>query len=305
MKKFFLSFIFLFILSAAAVACPICGCGVGGFYIGLLPVNQTSFIGVRYQYSHYNTRLANEPDQFSEDHYHIAEVWGGVTLGNKWQLLGFIPYHFNKQNTDDGLKTKNGLGDITVLANYKLWQSSKLTQNNSMFKHEFWIGAGIKLPTGTYDVDLTDPETELGDVNSQMGTGSVDFIANAMYNIRVNKVGINTTVNYKINTTNNTNFKFGDRFSANSFAYYQTKATKTINMAPNIGILYEHASANFLANNKVDETGGYVTLASAGLEINYRKITVGASVQLPFAQEFAHGQTEAKTRGLMHITYAF
>ena len=304
MKKLFLSFIFLFMLSAS-FACPICGCGVGGFYIGLLPTNQSSFIGLRYQYSHYDTHLIDEPDQFSKDHYHIVELWGGFTLGKKWQVLGFVPYHFNNQNTDDGLKTKNGLGDITVLANYKLWQSSKLMHNNKTFKHEFWLGAGVKLPTGTYNVDLTDPDTELGDVNSQMGTGSIDFIANAMYNIHINKIGINTTVNYKINTTNNSNFKYGDRFSANSFAYYQARATKAIYVAPNIGILYEHASANFLSSSKVDETGGYVTLASAGLEINYHNITVGTNLQLPFAQEFAHGQTEAKTRGLVHITYAF
>jgi hypothetical protein len=219
--------------------------------------------------------------------------------------MGFVPYHFNKQNTDDGLKTKDGLGDITVLANYKLWQSSKLTQNNKMFKHELWIGAGLKLPTGTYNVDLTDPETELGDVNSQMGTGSIDFIANAMYNIHINKIGINTAVNYKINTTNNSSFKYGDRFSANSFVYYQARVSKAIYIAPNIGALYEHASANFLANSKVDETGGYVALASTGLEINYRKVTVGATLQMPFSQEFAHGQTEAKTRGLLHITYSF
>ena len=53
----------------------------------------------------------------------------------------------------------------------------------------------------------------------------------------------------------------------------------------------------FSGQYKVDETGGYVTLASVGLEINYRNITVGTNLQLPFAEEFAHGQTEAKTRG--------
>lgn len=304
MKKLFLSLILLFILFAS-YACPICGCGVGGFYIGLLPANQSSFIGLRYQYSKYSTHLFNVPDQFSEDHYYVAELWGGFTLGEKWQLLSFVPYHFNKQNTDDGLKTKNGLGDITVLANYKLWQSKKLTQHNKSLTQEFWFGAGVKLPTGTYNVDLTDPETELGDVNSQMGTGSVDFIVNAMYNIHLNKTGINTTINYKINTANNSNFKYGDRFSANSFAYYQAKITNAVYAAPNIGVLYEHASANYLSNNKVNETGGYVTIASAGVEVNYRKITVGANVQLPFAQEYAHGQTVAKTRGLVHVTYAF
>lgn len=136
-----------------------------------------------------------------------------------------------------------------------------------------------------------------------MGTGSTDFIANAMYNIGINKIGINTTVNYKMNTVNNSNFKYGDRLSANSFAYLQTKAGKSVFLAPNIGVLYEYALPNYLKKAKVDETGGYVTLASAGMEINYKKITIGSNVQLPFAQNYAHGQTDAKIRGLVHVTY--
>lgn len=309
MKKLFLSIIILFILSAT-YGCPICGCGVGGFYIGLLPTYKSHFIGIRYQYAHYETNLTDEPDQFSHDHYHQVEIYGGITLGNHWQLLGFIPYHLNHQITDDGIVDRNGLGDITLLANYKLWQSSNLNKNNNAFAQEFWLGAGVKLPTGKYKVNFKDSSNEelddlLGDVNSQMGTGSVDFIFNVMYNIHLNKFGINTTANYKVNTSNNSNFKYGDRASVNSFAYYQAKAGKKIYMAPNIGALYEYATANHLANNKVSETGGYVALASAGLDINLKKITIGTNVQLPFAQNYAHGQTEAKARGLVHITYTF
>jgi len=309
MKKIFL-FLIIACTSIKAGACPICGCGVGGFYIGLLPTYKTQFIGIRYQYAHYKTQLADEPDQFSNDHYHQVELYGGVTVGKHWQLLGFVPYHINHQLTDDGNVNRNGLGDVTVLANYKLWQSSNLSKNNKNFKQEFWIGAGLKLPTGKYAVNFADSTNVelsdlLGDVNSQMGTGSTDFIFNAMYNIHAGKFGINTSANYKANTTNNNNFKYGNRFSINSFAYYETKASNQIYMAPNIGVLYEHATANFFTKNKVEETGGYAALASAGLDINFRKITIGTNVQLPFAQDYAHGQTQAKLRGLMHVTYTF
>lgn len=308
MKKiFFFAFILIAIQSNA---CPICGCGVGGFYIGLLPTYKTQFIGIRYQYSHYETHLTNEPDQFSNDHYHQLEVYGGITLGTHWQVLGFIPYHLNHQITDDGIIDRNGLGDISLLANYKLWESSKPNKKNNVFKQEFWIGAGLKLPTGNYRVNFADSVNEeladlLGDVNSQMGTGSTDFIFNTMYNIHVGMFGINTTANYKINTTNSSHFKYGDRFSINSFAYYQAKAGKQLYMAPNIGVLYERAAANFFTENKVEETGGFVTLASAGIDVNLKNITVGTNVQLPVAQDYAHGQTEAKVRGLIHLTYTF
>ena len=309
MKKLFLSII-VFFVAAATYACPICGCGVGGFYIGLLPTYKSQFIGVRYQYSHYETQLADEPDQFSHDHYHQAEIYGGVTLGKHWQLLGFVPYHFNHQITDDGIVDRNGLGDVTVLANYKLWESAKLNKNNSSFQQEFWLGAGLKLPTGKYAVNFKDSTSEelddlLGDVNSQLGTGSTDFIFNAMYNVHMGKFGINTTANYKVNTINNSHFKYGDRFSVNSFAYYQAKTGKRIYMAPNVGLLYQYSMPNHLAKDKVEETGGYVALASAGLDVNLGKITVGTNIQVPFSQDYAHGQTVEKLSGLVHLTYTF
>ena len=309
MKKLLLFIVIIFSFLAAE-ACPICGCGVGGFYIGLLPTYKSKFIGVRYLYSHYETHLDEDPGQFSHDHYHQIELYGGITVGEHWQFLGFIPYHMNHQITDDGIVDRNGLGDISMLANYKLWESSKMNKNNTSFRQEFWLGAGIKLPTGKYRVDFADSTNEelgdlLGDVNSQMGTGSTDFIFNMMYNVQMGKFGINTAANYKVNTVNNSHFRYGDRFNVNSFAFYQAKASNKIYMAPNIGLLYQYTLPNYLADSKVEETGGYIASASAGLDINFRKITIGTSVQLPFAQNYAHGQTVAKVSGLVHVTYTF
>jgi hypothetical protein len=117
--------------------------------------------------------------------------------------------------------------------------------------------------------------------------------------------GISTTANYKVNTANNSHFRYGDRFSINSYFYDQLKATNKIYMAPNIGLLYQYTLPNYLADTKVNETGGYVASASAGLDVNIRKITVGTIVQLPVMQDFAHGQTVAKVSGLVHVTYTF
>jgi len=309
MKKLFILIIILFTITVAQ-ACPICGCGVGGFYIGLLPTYKSEFFGIRYGYSHYETHLNNDPTQFSHDHYHEVELYGGVTLGKHWQLMGFAPYHMNHQVTDDGNVDKSGMGDISLLANYKLWESSKLNKNNASFHQEFWLGAGIKLPTGKYSVNFGDSTNEelndlLGDVNSQMGTGSTDFIFNMMYNVHIGKFGINTTANYKANTANNNQFKYGDRLAINSFAYYEAKAARKIYMAPNIGLLYQYTTPNQLADDKVSETGGYVASTSVGVDINLTNITIGTNVQLPLAQNYAHGQTVEKVSGLVHVTYTF
>lgn len=303
MKKFFIIIVtLLFVVHMNINACPFCGCGVGGFYIGLLPAYKTSFFGVRYETMSYSTHVKADATQFSYDHYKIAELWGGVSLGKKWQMLGFLPYHINLQNTDDGTVKQNGIGDATIIANYRLWQTSKVNfKSKSLFKQELWLGGGVKLPTGKYNVDLADPDTELGDVNSQMGTGSVDFIVNSTYKVTINRFGINTTAAYKANTVNHSQFKYGNRFTANSFGFYQA-AVKKVNLAPNIGVLYEDAAINRLQKGTVDETGGYVAFAAAGLEVNIKKITIGGNFQQPFSQNFAHGQTVAKTRGTLHLS---
>jgi hypothetical protein len=300
-KKLIVFIAGLFILSATD-ACPICGCGVGNFYMGLLPNFKSRFIGLRYQFMSYHTQIAGDATQHGNDFYKTAELWSGWNIGSKWQLLSFIPYHFNNQNTDDGINRQNGIGDVSLLVNYKLLDTHNVFKNNNLSSQQLWIGGGVKLPTGKYHVDLNSPDANLGDVNSQMGTGSVDFLLNAAYNVRINSFGINTSLNYKINTTNNDHYNFGNRFSANSFGYYQTHIHKLMIM-PNAGLLYEHAAGNSLSSQKVNQTGGYVALAATGVELGYKKINVGMNVQMPFSQNFAEGQTTAKTRGLAHITF--
>jgi hypothetical protein len=303
MRKVFLLMLLL-VIGGASVACPICGCGVGNFYMGLLPNFKNKFIGLRYQYLHYHTQIAGDPSQYGNDYYHSIELWGGWSIGKKLQLLAFIPYQVNVQKTDDGNKQLQGLADITLLANYKIFDKIKITGNNRSNEQQLWIGGGLKLPTGKYRIDTSDPETELGDVNSQLGTGSVDFLINTSYNIRINKFGINTTADYKINTTNSQDYSFGNRFNASSFGYYQIHG-KGISISPNIGLMYQHAERNLLNNAKVEETGGYLAMAATGAEFSVNNITIGANVQVPFSQNFAHGQTEAKTRGMLHVSFSF
>lgn len=302
MKKIFITT--LFILATFCVsACEICGCGVGNFYMGLLPNFKNHFIGLRYHYMHYHTQLANDATQFSNDYYNTIELWSGWNIGKKWQVIAFVPYHINKQYTDDGIKNNNGLGDVTVLANYTLLHTRNTNKNENTVEHQLAVGGGLTLPTGNFKVNVTDPNANIGEVNSQSGTGSTGFIFNAMYNVTVSNFGVSTSANYKINPANKNDFKFGNRFSANSFAWYRIR-TKGFAISPNIGILYEHSAANQVSKAAVEQTGGYVTLGSAGVEVNYNKISVGISTQLPVKQNLSEGQTQLKLRGLMHVTFA-
>lgn len=300
MKKIF-AFIALCALTQYLYACDICGCGGGNFYMGLLPNFKTKFIGIRYQYMNYHTQLTNDASQFSTNYYNTIDVWSGWNIGKKWQLLTFIPFHINKQIDDDGITNTNGIGDITLLANYSILHKTQRYDITKSNEQQLFIGSGIKLPTGKFNADVLDPNITVADVNAQLGTGSTDFILNTMYNLRFNKLGINTTANYKINTDKNT-YKFGNRLMASSYLYYKL-GNRATTFAPNVGIIYENTSRNTLAGEKVASTGGYITTAATGIEINLTKIAVGCSFSAPIGQNYADGQTKLKFRASTHISF--
>jgi|KBSSwiStaDraftv2_1062776.scaffolds.fasta_scaffold56422_4 hypothetical protein len=288
-------FLLLFIQTNA---CEICGCGLGNYYIGILPRFNQRFIGLRYQFNSFHTRLNNDPSQFSRDFYQTVELWSGWNIGKKWQVLTFVPYNFNHQVSDEGVSNLNGIGDIAVLANYSVFDI-----NSKNISQQLKIGGGVKLPTGKFDVDQTDPDVA-AIANTQIGSGSVDFMLVGMYSLRMNRIGIVSTASYKINSSNKDDYKFGNKFSANSFVYYSTRIS-SVSVSPNLGLLYEHADAAQLQKNQIDLTRGSSLMGSAGAEFNFNKIAVGFNAQLPIAQNYAEKQTKEKVKGMLHVSFAF
>jgi hypothetical protein len=74
-------------------------------------------------------------------------------------------------------------------------------------------------------------------------------------------------------------------------------------ISPNFGLLYQNTSESKLQNSKVDLTGGSLLQGALGVEFGFNKVSIGANVQLPIAQNFAENQTEQKVKGMMHISF--
>jgi hypothetical protein len=135
-------------------------------------------------------------------------------------------------------------------------------------------------------------------------SGTTDLLLNGMYNVSINKFGINAVVNYKINSANKEEYRFGNKLTAGSFVYY-VFPLKNVIISPNLGLLFEHAEASQLQNSKVNLTAGKILQGSIGGEISFNRLAVGLSAQLPLAQNFAANQTKAKVKGMMHVSFAF
>ena len=302
MRRIVVSLSVLFIAFSGS-ACDICGCGIGNYYLGMVPQFNNSFFGVRYHYRQFHTQIKNDETQFSNDYFQTIELWGGFNIGKKWQALFFVPYNLNKQISDDGTSKTNGIGDVAIMVNYSLLEKSTMNNKNQLVYQQLLVGGGIKLATGKSDIDPTAPDI-IALANSQLGTGSTDFLINTAYTLRINKAGFTTNLNYKLNTANKENYQFGNRISSNTFFFYSIQPG-AFTITPNTGILYEHSSANILNKEKVPETGGYMVAAAAGLELSFRKTTIGFNIQAPLAQNFASGQTTSKFRTMAHISFGF
>lgn len=291
-------------LALPALACDICGCGVGSYYIGILPEFSKKIAGIRYRYNTLRTHIgAGGAVTYltTEETYRTAEVWGGWTIGTRFRMMGYVPVNFNEKLNQGVTTRRNGLGDAGVQGFYQVFDHRQAT-GRKLLVHSLWLGAGIKLPTGQYDAAEKNAGAESANI-FQLGSGSVDFTVNAMYDARLQDAGINMAASYKINTRNREDYRYGNKFSANAQAYYKFRIRNIMTIAPNAGVMYERADKDDSNSFPVDVSGGYALLGTAGVEITFRKIAVGANFQSPMLQELAGGFVKANNRAMAHISF--
>lgn len=290
----------------SVIACDICGCGVGSYYVGILPEFSKKIIGMRYRYNSLVTHLgAGGSTSYltTEETYRTAELWGGWTIGKKVRLMAYVPVSFNEKYNQNVTTRKTGLGDIGIQGFYQVFDNRSTTEANKMLLHSLWVGAGVKAPTGRYEA----PEKNGVETANifQLGTGSVDFTLNAMYDLRLQDAGINTMASYKVNTANAEEYRYGNKFSSSVQAYYKFRIKNKVTVAPNAGLLFESANKDLDEGYKVDVSGGHMLLGSFGAEVTFKNIAIGGNYQIPASQNLAGGFVKANNRAMMHVAFVF
>lgn len=306
-KKIIITFILLIFSITVTRACDICGCGVGSYYLGILPDYTKRFIGLRYQHKSLKTHLGPFGELTpltSDETYQSVELWGGWNIGSRFRILAFVPYNFNERKSQTGTGSKSGLGDVALMAYFKVFDD-QATVGDRLLVQSLWVGGGIKAPTGKYEPSERLAVQESPN-NFQLGTASTDFTLNAAYDIRYHDLGLNANVNYKLNTENKYEYRYGNKFTGNLLVYYKFRIANKLTVAPNAGVLYETAQKD-VENKKydVDVSGGYSFSAVGGVEVALKGLSFGANYQNVRSQNLAGGRVNAGNRMMVHISVPF
>lgn len=310
-KKIFVIIIGMLLSGKTVRACDICGCGAGNNYIGILPEFQSKIAGVRYRYnsmkSHVGVGGANTY-LTTHEAFHIAEFWGAVHIGQSFRVMLNVPYSFNTKTNQGITERKNGLSDISVYGFYKLFSKTRSVsgknETSKLFIHTLWAGTGVQLPTGAYD--NSEKGTNGNNANLfQLGTGSTDVFFQLMYDMRLQDIGLNVHTQYKINTSNRYDYRYGNKWNLSTQLYYKLRANKQLLFSPNIGLQYESS-----ANDRDEETivfasGGHILSGTLGVESIFGKMAIGTNYQVPFTQRMANGIVRSNNRFMIHCSLLF
>lgn len=304
MKKLIATIGLLACVYTTAIACDVCGCAAnGGGTMGIMPRFGRHFVGVRYSQSAFTsqhlTLFENEIPQHSSEQFNTIQVWGRYVPHPRVQVFALMPYHFFSRKEENRTTTSQGWGDATLLANYVVINSAD--SMSSKFKHALQLGAGVKLPTGNYN------RTNNGALllaNMQMGSGTVDIPFNAMYTLRYKKAGVNTELNYTLNTTNTNSYRFGNRAGA-TLRFFYWKNIKNATFLPQLGVSYEHLAKDVSYKEIQKYTGGQRTDIVAGLDTYFKSFSFGVALKQPISYHLGSGQIIPKTSFSTSIIYLF
>lgn len=305
MKKIILLFLICF-SAIRSYSCDACGCSLGGNYFGILPQFNKNFAGLRWSQARFYAYMNHQSEllgpESSNDTYNKLELWGRFYVNKKIQVFAFLPYNSNSMNGTHQSVSSNGLGDVTLMANYLLINTGE--DKIKRFKHTLVVGGGVKLPSGKYKLE---DQGKLVNPNFQMGTGSTDFLLSTMYTIRYQKIGTNLETGYKINTHNSNNYHFGNQYHITSQVFFWQNVG-SFSFLPNAGVYYElgekHKADDIIQVN----TGGSALLSSLGLETYYKTISLGFNFKHPLSQHYNSddiADITSKDRWTVSLTYNF
>lgn len=284
MKKNLIVIFVLFGVIQNARGCDACGCQLSSLSMSMLPEHYRHLVGIRYGQASFNARMDHDSqyfsDEYSNDTYRTAEVLARFSLGKRVKVNVSLPYLINNMDGSHQKVQSNGIGDPKLLGYYSVFNNKDSI--NSKLKHNLFVGGGVELPFGEYQKE---DNGVIINRNFQLGSGSVDYLLTGIYSVSIMNWGVTAEAAYKINTTNNLNYRFGNQFNS-SLYLFRFFGVKASSIMPYAGLFFETAQRHKDGEVVQSTTGGSLLLGTLGTRMSRGAVSLNLEYQNPLAQKF-------------------
>ena len=304
-KRFVYTAILLLASSSALFACASCGCSIGSDWEDATFSQEKGFkFDLKYDYLDQNKLMSGrssisaavasnqgyEVEKYTKNEYITASL--DYAINDRFGLNFSLPYIIRDHSTlgvspTDGVTPVSGggsynsktatLGDAKLIGRYLI--------ND---KHNFGILAGLKFATGSHSLMgiSTDPSDSAGtsatiDRGLEPGTGTTDVIAGLYYFHSLSGISnIFTQLMYQSALNSSDSYRPGDVYNANIGINY----TGFKNIIPKLQMNVKYQNHDTGDNADPVNTGGFLTYLTPGVMVNFDKVTLYSSVQIPVYQ---------------------
>ena len=284
-----------------------CACGCGVFDVAtsaMFPKGQGGMAWLQYDYQDQNQNwsgtsqapAANNGDKEIETHF--VTLGAQYMVSQKWGAQLEVPYDFRYfKGTDNSgqIASHNWsqLGDLRLEGIY------------TGFFADLSAGLtfGLKLPTGDYTVD-----TDLVDRDTQIGTGSTDFLLGGFYRGNLNR---NQTWDWfgqavlDLPALTQDGYRPGVELDTAAGIDYKGFSLGRAQIAPIAQLIFSERTGDSGPNADPEDTGYQRLMVSPGIEVHIHPLIIYADAEIPVLQNFTGNQLAAPVMFKLSISYMF
>lgn len=265
-------------------ACDVCACSAGSSLSGLLPGAHRSFVGLQYLQRSFSSQhipsllSPDRPAEKSEEQLRTMSLGLRLVVHPRLQLFAQLPFQRFSQQKESGQLESTGLGDANVRFLYSLVKRKDSARARG---HELLAGAGLKAPTGSFDLngDISSP-------NLQPGTGAWDWMAKAAYSAQVGRVQIMAQGEYTFRGTGPDAYQYGDFLSSKLQGFYRIDAGRQ-KILPFAGISWLQVDKDKVEGRVQKYSGGYLNTLGFGTRVFWQSMSLRIEAELPVTQRLS------------------
>lgn len=299
-----ISLIILFNFIHISSACDICGCGISGSNInGIIPQFNKNVLGIRTLHNsfvHPNTpENYNGTNRVIKDQYISNDLWFRYYPNKRIQMMFVVPFKYISREQSNKTLNINGVGDANVLVNYSILKPRDSSEQNFMW----WVGAGLKLPTGKYQ--QRDAEKTMYPIGLQTGNGAYSLSFNNQMTYKKNKIIINSVSQIIKNGKNELDYQIGNLISTQLQVMYKIRTGCNSYLVPNLGTEWVNISQDKSYGQINHHSGSNTLSVQLGIDYFIQSFFITAYIKQPKSLNTYSSQPIQQLNGGINFGYVF